>query len=81
MQQIDTIQLATNGPTIFKRLVNFFVGPRISTPQPGLLTIDVDWPGTDSGAKQSYYESDNRLVSGGYNEAFVVQHWVSYRLS
>jgi hypothetical protein len=76
MQQIDTIQLAPKASTIFDRIVHFFVGSRISTPQPDLLTTNVDWPDSDS--KESYYGCDNQHVCGGYNEAFIVQHWASY---
>lgn len=80
MQQIDTIQLAPKGSTIFNWVVNFFVGSRISTPQSDLLTTNVDWPDSDSDSYQPYYGSDNQHVSGGYNEAFIVQHWASYHL-
>ena len=72
MQHADTIQLAPKVSTIFERLVHFFVGPRISTPQPDLLTTNVDC--TDSDSRQSYYGGDNQHVCGGYNEAFIVQH-------
>ena len=76
MQQIDTIQLAPRGSTIFSRVVNFFVGSRISTPQSELLTTNVVWPDSDS--RQFNNESENQHVSGGYNEAFIVQHWASF---
>ena len=78
MQQIDTIQLAPKGSTIFNRIVNFFVGSRITAPQSQRLTTNVVWPDSDS--KQPCNEGENQHVSGGYNEAFIVQHWASYNI-
>ena len=78
MQQLDTIQLAPKVSTIFNRVIDFFGSSRISTPQPDRFITNIDWPDSDS--KQSYYGSDNQPVSGGYNEAFIVQNWTSYQL-
>ena len=76
MQQIDTIQLVQKGSTICNRIANFFAGSRISTPPSDRLTTNVVWPDSDS--KQSDNEGVNQHVSGGYNEAFIVQHWARY---
>ena len=76
MQQIDTIQLAPKGLTIFNQVVSFFVGSRITASQSQRLTTNVVWPDSDS--RQIYNEGGNRHVSGGYNEAFIVQHWASF---
>ena len=81
MQQVDTIQLAPKVSTIFDRVVDFFSSPRVSTPQPDLVLANIDWPDSDFDSKQSYCKSDNQPVSGGYNEAFIVQYWTSYHLS
>jgi hypothetical protein len=51
---------------------------QLSTPQPDQAMANIDWPDSDS--KQSNCGSDNRPVSGGYNEAFIVQYWTSYHL-
>ena len=76
MQQIDTIQLAPKGSTILNRVVNFFVGSRITASQSQRLITNVVWPDSDS--KLPYHGSQNHHVSGGYNEAFIVQRWTSF---
>ncbi len=78
MQQVDTIQLVPKVSAIFNRIVLFFSRSRVSTPQPDQVMTNIEWPDSDS--KQSYYESDNEPVSGGYNEAYIVQYWASYHL-
>ena len=76
MQQIDTIQLAPKGSTIFNRIVNSFVGSRIAATPSQRLTTNVVWPDSDS--KPSCRGYENQHDCGGYNEAFIVQHWVSF---
>jgi hypothetical protein len=78
MQQADTIQPVPKVSTIFNRIVHFFGSSRFSTPQPNHVMINIDWPDSDS--KQSYCGSDIQPVSGGYNEAYIVQYWASYHL-
>ena len=78
MPQVGTIQLTPKASDILKRVVHFFGSSRLSTPQPDQVMINIDWPDSDS--KQSYCESDNQSVSGGYNEAYIVQYWTSYHL-
>jgi hypothetical protein len=80
MQQVDTIQLVPKFSTIFDGVVHFFGSSRFSTPQPDQVIGNIGWPDSDSDSKQSYYGSDNQPVSGGYNEAFIVQYWASYHL-
>ncbi len=80
MQQVDTIQPVPKVSTIFNRVDHFFGSSRFSTPQPDQVISNIDWPDSDSDSKQSYYGSDNQPVSGGYNEAFIVQYWTSYHL-
>ena len=80
MQQVDTIQLVPKFASIFNWLVHFFGSPRISTPQPDQVISQFDWSDSDSDLEQSYSGSDNQPVSGGYNEAFIIQHWSSYHL-
>ena len=78
MQQVDTIQLVPKFASIFNWLALFFGSPRISTPQPDQVISQFDW--SDSDLEQSCSGSDNQPVSGGYNEAFIIQHWSSYPL-
>jgi hypothetical protein len=80
MQQVDTIQLVPKVSTIFNRVVRFFGSSRFSTPQPDQVMTNIDWPDSDFDSKQPYYGNDNQPVSGGYNEAFIVQYWTSYHL-
>jgi len=80
MQQIDTIQLVPKASAIFHRVVHFFGRSRFSTPQPDQVMTNIDWPDSDSISKQCCGGSDNQPVSGGYNEAFIVQYWTSYHL-
>jgi len=76
MQQVDTVQLAPKISVIFDRIAHLFGSSRLSTPQPDLVMTNIDWPDSDS--KHSYCGSDYQPVSGGYNEAFIMQHWASY---
>ena len=80
MPQVDTTQLAPKVSAIFNRVVHFFGSSRFSIPQPDQVLNNIDWPDSDfdSSSKQSCYESNERPISGGYNEAFIVQHWASY---
>lgn len=76
MQQADNIQLVPVVSTIFHRVIHFFGMSRVSTPEPEQFMTNIDWP--DSSSKQPYCGSDNQPVSGGYNEAFIMQYWASY---
>ena len=78
MQRAGYIQLVSKVSTFFDRAVPFFGRPRLSTPQPGQLMAKIDWP--DSDFNPSCCVRDNDTVSGGYNEAFIVQYWTSYHL-
>jgi hypothetical protein len=82
MQQVDTIQLVPKVSTIFNRVIHFFSSSRLSTPLPDQVQSNIDWPdsGSESDSKQAYHGSDNQPVSGGYNEAYIVQYWTSYHL-
>ena len=78
MQQVDIFQLIPKASAIIDRLVHFFGSSRFSTPQPYPAMTNIEWP--DSDFKQPYCESDHQPVSGGYNEAYIVQYWASYHL-
>ena len=78
MQQVDTIQPVPKVSTLFNRVALFFGRSRLSSPQPDPVITNIDWPDSDS--EQSYCESDSQPVSGGYNEAYIVQYWTSYHL-
>jgi len=78
MQQVDTIQLVPKVSAILNTVVHFLGSFRYSTPQHGQPMINNDWPDSDS--IKPYCENDNQPVSGGYNEAYIVQYWTSYRL-
>ena len=80
MQQVDTIQLEPKASTIFNRVVHFFGSSQFSTHQPDQVLTNIDWPDSDFDSKQPYYGNENQPVSGGYNEAFIVQYWTSYHL-
>jgi len=73
MQQVDTNQLISQASTVFNRIILFFGSPRISTPQPGQVISNIDWPDSDSKSGQRSQDSCKRPVCGGYNEAFIVQ--------
>jgi len=78
MQQTDTIQLIPQITILINRVIHFFGSSRFSTPQPDQFLSDIDWP--DSEPIQPYCRCDSQPVSGGYNEAFIVQYWASYQL-
>ncbi len=82
MQQADTIQLVPKGSTIFNRVIHFFGRSRFSTPQPDQVLSNIDWPDSEpeSDSKQPYYGNYKQPISGGYNDAFIVQYWTSYHL-
>ena len=78
MQQADSIQLVPKVSTIFERIVRLFCRSRVSTPVSHQFMTHIDWPDSDS--ELSCCERDNQPVSGGYNEAYIVQYWTSYHL-
>ena len=78
MQQVDTILLVPKVSAIFNKVVHFFGHSRLPSTQSNPVTINIDWP--DSDFEQSYCGRDNQPVSGGYNEAYIVQYWTSYHL-
>ena len=78
MQQAGNIQLVPIVSTIFNRVVHFFGRSRFSTPRPEQVMTNIDWPDSDS--NPSCCVRENQPVSGGYNEAYIVQHWTSYHL-
>ena len=84
MQQVDTNQLISQASTVFNRIIRFFSNSRISVPQPDQsprpdrILSNIDWSDSESG--QSSHDSCERPVCGGYNEAFIVQYWASYKL-
>ena len=78
MQQADYIQLAPKVSTIFDRVAHFFSRSRFSIPRPERVMTSIDWP--DSDFNPSCRVRDNQPVCGGYNEAYIVQHWASYHL-
>ena len=82
MQQVDTIQLGSNVSPFFSRVVHFFEKSRFSTPQPDQDISNIDWPDSDpnSAPKPHYQGRNEQPISGGYNEAFIVQYWTSYHL-
>lgn len=80
MQQEDTTLPEWKASTIFNRVIQFFGIARFSTPQPDRLLGNIDWPDSDSDPKQSYFDNYKPPISGGYNEAFIVQYWTSYHL-
>lgn len=79
MQQVDLIQLIPKVSTIFNRVIRFFGSSRLTTPQPDQGLSKIDWPDSDS--KQPYRGDYEQSISGGYNEAFIVQYWTSYHLN
>ena len=78
MQQVNTVQLIPKVSTIYDRLVFLFGSSQHSTHLPDQVMTNIDWP--DSGTKQSYCGNDNQPVSGGYNEAYILQYWTSYHI-
>lgn len=86
MLQADTNLLVPKASTTLSRIIHFLCSLRIFAPQPGHSTrpgrilCNIDWPDSDSESEQHSRENCNRSVSGGYNEAFIVQHWASYNL-
>ena len=82
MQQVGSIQRVPRAATIFERVAHFFDKSRFSTPRPGQIICNIDWPDSDpnSDPKRHYHERNEQPISGGYNEAFIVQYWTSYHL-
>ena len=86
MQRADTSLLAPKASTSFGRIIQFLCSLRIFTPRPdlyprpGRILGDIDWHDSDSESEQYSHDNCHRPVSGGYNEALIVQHWASYNL-
>lgn len=78
MQQIDTFQALPKVSSFFDRAVRFFGRSRFPAPQSEQIMTDIEWPDSDS--EPSCHRSDDQPVSGGYNEAYIVQYWASYHL-
>jgi len=78
MQQADSIQQVPIVSTIFERIARLFCRSRVLTPVPEPFITHINW--SDSDSEPSCCERDNQPVSGGYNEAYIVQHWTSYHL-
>jgi hypothetical protein len=80
MQQADTILPVSKASSVFDGVIRLFGRSRISTPQPDEAPSNIDWPDSDSDSIQPYHGSFKQPVSGGYNEAYIVQYWASYHL-
>ena len=80
MQHADTIFPAPKGPGVFDRVIHFFGRSRFSTPRADQAVSNIDWPDSDSASKKPIHGSFKQPVSGGYNEAYIVQYWASYNL-
>lgn len=78
MQQANAIRRVSKIAAIYNRLARLFAGARLSTPPADPSLANIDWP--DSESRLAAGENDGRPVSGGYNEAFIVQYWTSYHL-
>jgi hypothetical protein len=82
MQQVDTIQPASRASTIFDRVVHFFDKSRLPTAQPDQVIFNIKWPDSDSNSDPMphNHQRNEQPISGGYNEAFIVQYWASYHI-
>ena len=82
MGQADTIQQAPEALSLVDRVIRLFGRSRYPTPEPDRHLNNIDWPDVDpdSDTKQPKRGSYKQPISGGYNEAFIVQHWSSYHL-
>jgi len=82
MQQANTIQMALKASSVINRVTRLFGNSRYSIPQSDQALSSIEWPDSNLGhdSKQSHYGSYKQPISGGYNEAFIVQYWTSYHL-
>jgi len=82
MQQASIIQLSPKASSVFKRVIRFFGNSRYSTPQSDQALSSIEWPDSnlEHDSKQPHHGSYKQPISGGYNEAFIVQYWTSYHL-
>ena len=80
MQQADTILPLPKVSSVITRIIHFFGCSRFSTPQPDQALSNVDWPDSDTDSIKPCHGSFKQPVSGGYNEAYIVQYWTSYHL-
>lgn len=80
MQQADNILPVTKVSSVISRVIHFFGHSRTSTLHPDQFLNDIDWPDSNADANQSYNSSFKQPISGGYNEAYIVQYWTSYHL-
>jgi hypothetical protein len=78
MQQSDSIQILSKGAILFNWVIRFFDSSRSSTSQSDPIKSNIDRAESDPETEQPYRGS--QPVSGGYNEAFIVQYWTSYHL-
>ena len=78
MQQADSIQPLSKCAILFNRVIHFFDSSRASPSRSDPIKSNIDRAESDLEAEQPYRGS--QPVSGGYNEAFIVQYWTSYHL-
>jgi hypothetical protein len=82
MQQANTIQLAPKASSVMNRIIRLFCNSRYSVPQSDQALSSIEWPDSnlEHDSKQPHHGSYKQPISGGYNEAFIVQCWASYHL-
>lgn len=87
MPQVDINHLIPKASSVFNRIIHFIGSPRILVSQQGpsprtdRILGNIEWHDSDPDSGQNCHDSCNRPVCGGYNEAFIVQHWASYHLN
>lgn len=80
MQPTDTILPISKAPSLLSRVIHFLASTRNSTVATNRIPGNIDWADSDSDPGQLHGGRYERPVSGGYNEAYIVQHWTSYHL-
>ena len=76
MQYADNIQSLSKDSTLYNWVIHFFGIARSSSLQTEEIQSNIDWPDSELESEQLCHGIQH--VSGGYNEAFVVQYWTSY---
>lgn len=78
MKSIDTTLLTRKVSSILDGVAHIFGNSQTSSPKLPPPITPIVWPDSASDTAHHYCCSGPQPASGGYNEAFIMEHWASY---
>lgn len=80
MQQANTVLPISTASSLLRRAIRLVFSSRISTDGSNRVSGSIEWTDSDPGCEPPDCPRHERPISGGYNEAYIVQFWTSYHL-